>query len=165
MFVASRVCLLLPSHLSIWFCSGPVCLATPLCCSFLLCRFALALVMARRRQRYSDDLKMRVVYQRRFLGYETEKIAHELKIPLRVCQRVLDTYKKTGFVSSIKMRKGRPRAMNKPMLEVLLDITPYVSHGLITSYSSSQRPSSTFLTFIWTRFKVWCSTCLTSKYP
>ncbi|KAH6913276.1 hypothetical protein BKA70DRAFT_1525355 [Coprinopsis sp. MPI-PUGE-AT-0042] len=49
---------------------------------------------------YTNNLKRRTVYQHRVLEKDTTKIAIDLDIPLRVAQRVLATWDRTGEVSS-----------------------------------------------------------------
>jgi FixJ family two-component response regulator len=48
------------------------------------------------RQRYSLDLRERVVFQRHTLGRKTKRIARELDIPLRVVQRILEMWADLG---------------------------------------------------------------------
>lgn len=71
------------------------------------------------RKQYPEALKDRVVHQCYNLNRKTSSIAIDLNIPLRVCQRILQTYHETGqTVRPRKSRHGCLRCMTGPEIEV-----------------------------------------------
>jgi hypothetical protein len=59
------------------------------------------------RCHYSRDLKERVLYQRYQLGKKTADIAVDLDMPLRVVQRILQTFSEIGRVCRERKSIGR----------------------------------------------------------
>ncbi|KAJ3928437.1 MAG: hypothetical protein NXY57DRAFT_902023 [Lentinula lateritia] len=68
--------------------------------------------IVRLRRHYSTDLKHRVLYQQYTLGKKTAAIAIDLNMPLRVVQRVLNTWNNIGEVC--RDRRGQGRASRLP---------------------------------------------------
>lgn len=74
--------------------------------------------LIRSRQRYSSDLKRRVVYQAYTLKMETKDIAKSLDMPQRVVQRVLKCWREIGDVCQDPGRAGRALLMSPKSVDV-----------------------------------------------
>ncbi|KAF5323810.1 hypothetical protein D9619_012984 [Psilocybe cf. subviscida] len=75
------------------------------------------------RTRYTKDLKQRVVHQAEELQRSSREIAVELNIPLRVVQRILETWRKTGSViESSRQKKGRKWSLGKDPVQMILSL-------------------------------------------
>src|SRR5438046_1515399 len=72
----------------------------------------------RLRQLYHSDLKKRVVYQVYTLGMSTTEVSISLNMPLRVVQRVLQTWGEIGDVCRDRTGIGRPPLMRGNAIKV-----------------------------------------------
>lgn len=73
------------------------------------------------RQQYSKDLKQRVIYLRNTLQKTTTEISILLDMPLRVVQRVLQTWDEIGEAvkdPATYEARGRPRLLRGESIEV-----------------------------------------------
>ncbi|KAJ7190772.1 hypothetical protein GGX14DRAFT_407748 [Mycena pura] len=67
--------------------------------------------LVRVRQTYSADLKARAIWQHQILKKKTTSIAIDLNMPLRVVQRVIQTWNELGVVRRQRKGMGRPKLM------------------------------------------------------
>ena len=70
------------------------------------------------RRQYSIDLKQRVIYQAYTLGKTPTEIAIDLDIPLRVVQRVKQTWNQIGRVCHSKWINGRHLLLSPEQTQV-----------------------------------------------
>jgi hypothetical protein len=77
------------------------------------------------RQTYSRDLKHRVIYQSKVLGYPSTKISISLDMPLRCVQRVCRMWDEVGEVCKDRTRIGRAPLMSSDAVEVSLHPVSY----------------------------------------
>jgi transposase len=71
-----------------------------------------------KRRHYSRDLKRRVIYQAGVLGRTSTEISFNLDIPLRVVQRVKQTWNEIGEVCKDRTAMGRAPLMQPEHCEV-----------------------------------------------
>ena len=71
-----------------------------------------------KRRHYSRDLKRRVLYQAEVLGHTSTEISINLDIPLRVIQRVKQTWNEIGEVCKDRNAMGRAPLMHPEHCEV-----------------------------------------------
>ena len=74
------------------------------------------------RRRYSKDVKKLVIYQSNVLGMSTTDIAVNLDMPVRVVQRVLQTWDKIRAVVREPKTLGRARLMTTEQVQVSLTL-------------------------------------------
>jgi hypothetical protein len=67
---------------------------------------------------HSKDLKQRVIYQAFTLRKGSKEIAHDLNMPLRVVQRVIQMWTEIGEVSRDRRHKGRAPLMSPSNCQV-----------------------------------------------
>ncbi|KAJ7194135.1 hypothetical protein GGX14DRAFT_378286 [Mycena pura] len=88
-------------------------------------------------QHYSKDLKKRVIYQSFVLHKSNENITIDLNMPLRVVQRVQQTWAEFGEVCRDRRHKGRPPLLstqNTKFMLALIDQTPDIYLDEIQEY-------------------------------
>ncbi|KAF8804711.1 hypothetical protein BYT27DRAFT_7213829 [Phlegmacium glaucopus] len=73
-----------------------------------------------KRRHYSRDLKRRVIYQANVLHQTSTEISINLDIPLRVVQRVKQTWNEIGEVCKDRTKVGRAPLMRPEHCEFLL---------------------------------------------
>ena len=72
------------------------------------------------RCRFSKDVKKLVIYQSNVLGMSTTDIAVNLDMPVRVMQRVLQTWDEIGAVVREPKTLGQARLMTTEQVQVSL---------------------------------------------
>jgi transposase len=101
--------------------------------------FFWSLIMARAkrqvplRQRYSLDLRMRVIHQKHTLKRKTRQIARDLDIPLRVVQRILKLWKDLKDLSPPNHRHNVPK-LNSEHLDVCISLRSNKLRYLLAQY-------------------------------
>jgi transposase len=82
-----------------------------------------------KRRHYSRDLKRRVIYQTEVLGMAPTKVAINLNMPIRVVQRVKQTWNEISEVCRDRTAMGRASLMSPEHCKVsyLLFLKSYVS--------------------------------------
>ena len=83
-----------------------------------------------KRRHYSRDLKRRVIYQAEVLGRTSTEISINLDIPLRVVQRVKQTWNEIGEVCKDRTGIGRAPLMHPEHCEV----SNYFTYGLYLKF-------------------------------
>lgn len=88
-----------------------------------------------KRRYYSRDLKRRVIYQAEVLGYTSTEISINLDIPLRVIQRVKQTWNEIGEVCKDRTAIGRAPLMHPEHCEVSNSFT----YGPVSNFTSESQ--------------------------
>ena len=105
-----------------------------------------------KRRHYSRDLKRRIIYQAEVLARTSTEISINLDIPLRVIQRVKQTWNEIGEVCKDRTAMGRAPLMHPEHCKV----SSHFTHGLcLNSHlleSVSARSIGTFSRYLsgWT---------------
>ncbi|KAJ7829127.1 hypothetical protein B0H13DRAFT_1652858 [Mycena leptocephala] len=72
------------------------------------------------RQRYSHDLKRRVIHMSQTLHMSTTETSILLNMPLRVVQRVWQVWNEIGEVARPRTRSGRAPLMSRTAVDMML---------------------------------------------
>ncbi|KZV80580.1 hypothetical protein EXIGLDRAFT_705021 [Exidia glandulosa HHB12029] len=106
------------------------------------------------RRRYSKDILGVVIYQYYVLDHGTEEISRNLRIPRRVVQRALKTFKDTGEPCNTKKRTEYYHKLTPEELDYLLELVesqPDLYLDELCNAIASQSNKKVHLTTVWRR--------------